>query len=66
MLFGTLHGIQVMLMQGRFHAYEGYSLSKVRTTTRVSDASSVIFVTECIVLFVLGGHACSGDEALRH
>ncbi|XP_059089097.1 purine nucleoside phosphorylase-like isoform X2 [Tigriopus californicus] len=35
MLFGTLNGIQVMLMQGRFHAYEGYSLSKVAMPVRV-------------------------------
>ncbi len=30
LLFGTLDGISVMLMQGRFHAYEGHPLSKVR------------------------------------
>ena len=29
MLFGTLHGITVMVMQGRFHVYEGYALGKV-------------------------------------
>ena len=29
LLFGELQGIPVMLMQGRFHAYEGYTLSKV-------------------------------------
>ena len=29
LLFGMLNGVCVMLMQGRFHAYEGYSLSLV-------------------------------------
>ena len=30
LLFGKLNGVTVMLMQGRFHAYEGYALGKVR------------------------------------
>jgi len=30
LLFGKLNGVEVMLMQGRFHAYEGYPLGKVR------------------------------------
>ena len=30
MLFGLLDDIPLMLMQGRFHAYEGYPLEKVR------------------------------------
>ena len=29
MLFGTLNGVTVMLMQGRFHAYEGHPLGVV-------------------------------------
>ena len=29
LLFGKLHGIQVMLMQGRFHHYEGYPMQLV-------------------------------------
>ena len=29
MLFGLLNNIPVMLMQGRFHAYEGYALELV-------------------------------------
>ena len=29
LLFGTLDGITVMLMQGRFHAYEGHPLGLV-------------------------------------
>ena len=30
LLFGMLDGTCVMLMQGRFHAYEGYALAKVK------------------------------------
>ena len=30
LLFGKLTGVSVMLMQGRFHHYEGYTLGKVR------------------------------------
>ena len=29
LLFGKLNNVTVMLMQGRFHAYEGYPLAKV-------------------------------------
>ena len=30
LLFGNLHGIPVMLMQGRFHHYEGYPMQLVQ------------------------------------
>lgn len=29
LLFGKLRGVSLMLMQGRFHHYEGYTLGKV-------------------------------------
>ena len=29
LLFGKLSGVPVVLMQGRFHLYEGYSIQKV-------------------------------------
>ena len=29
LLFGLIQGVPVMLMQGRFHAYEGYPLGQV-------------------------------------
>ena len=29
LLFGKLNGVPVVLMQGRFHLYEGYSIQKV-------------------------------------
>lgn len=32
---GTLHGKRVCMMQGRFHAYEGYDLSEVTMPVRV-------------------------------
>jgi len=33
LLFGTLEGVSVMLMQGRFHTYEGYAMEMVRLVT---------------------------------
>jgi purine-nucleoside phosphorylase len=30
LLFGRLNGVSIMIMQGRFHTYEGYALGKVR------------------------------------
>lgn len=35
LIFGTLEGKKVMLMQGRFHVYEGYSLRDVTFPVRV-------------------------------
>lgn len=35
MVFGYLNGIEVMCMQGRFHAYEGYSLQRCAMPVRV-------------------------------
>lgn len=35
MVFGYLNGIPVMCMQGRFHHYEGYALSKCSMPVRV-------------------------------
>lgn len=35
LVFGTLKGAQVVVMQGRFHFYEGYSLDKVTAPVRV-------------------------------
>ena len=32
---GTLHGKRVCMMQGRFHAYEGYDLREVTLPVRV-------------------------------
>jgi purine-nucleoside phosphorylase len=37
LLFGMLKGVCVMLMQGRFHAYEGYTLPKVRYQFNVQN-----------------------------
>lgn len=35
MVFGTLNGIDIMCMQGRFHYYEGYPLTKCSMPVRV-------------------------------
>jgi len=35
MIFGLLNGIEVMCMQGRFHYYEGYALTKCSMPVRV-------------------------------
>lgn len=39
MIFGTIKNIPVMCMQGRFHYYEGYSLSKCCIPIRVAKLS---------------------------
>lgn len=35
LLLGTLNGVEVVLMQGRFHLYEGYSIQKCAMPVRV-------------------------------
>ena len=39
LLFGFLQGVPVLLMQGRFHLYEGYSIKKVRMLFKFNDIS---------------------------
>lgn len=35
LIFGTIHGKKVLIMQGRFHAYEGYSMQEIVFPVRV-------------------------------
>ncbi|MCQ6307682.1 purine-nucleoside phosphorylase, partial [Bacillus cereus] len=35
LVFGTLQGVTVVAMQGRFHYYEGYDKQKVKYPVRV-------------------------------
>lgn len=35
LIFGTLNGVEVLAMQGRFHYYEGYTMSEVTFPVRV-------------------------------
>ena len=37
-VFGTLRGLPVMVMEGRFHAYEGYPISQITLPVRVMKA----------------------------
>lgn len=41
MVFGTLEGLEVMAMQGRFHLYEGYSPAEVTFPVRVMQTLGV-------------------------
>ena len=49
---GTLHGKRVCMMQGRFHAYEGYDLSEVTMPVRVM---ALLGVKALIVTNAAGG-----------
>lgn len=41
LIYGTLEGKKVMVMQGRFHVYEGYSLTDVTYPVRVMHALGI-------------------------
>lgn len=50
LIFGTLSGVPVVVMQGRFHAYEGYSLQQVTFPVRVMQrlgAQTLIVSNAC-------------------
>ncbi len=52
LLFGTLAGVPVVVMQGRFHQYEGYSLQQITLPVRVFK---VLGVETLIVSNACGG-----------
>ncbi|XP_023246720.1 purine nucleoside phosphorylase-like [Copidosoma floridanum] len=52
MVFGYLHGVPVMCMQGRFHYYEGYPLWKCAMPVRVMK---LVGVSHLIVTNAAGG-----------
>jgi len=52
MLFGKLNGVQVMLMQGRFHLYEGYDIAKCAMPVRVMK---LVGVERMVVTAAAGG-----------
>ena len=45
LLFGVFENVEVLVMQGRFHAYEGYPLEQVRFCSPVAPVV-ILVVTE--------------------
>lgn len=52
MIFGNIHNVPVMVMQGRFHYYEGYPLAKCCMPIRVMK---LVGVTHLIATNAAGG-----------
>ena len=49
LVFGRLGGKEVVCMQGRFHAYEGYSMSKVKLSWHISIKLQCVYERVCII-----------------
>lgn len=49
-VFGTLRGLPVMVMEGRFHLYEGYPLKKITLPVRVMKAlgAELLIVSQAV------------------
>jgi len=50
LIFGTLNGKNVMVMQGRFHYYEGYSVQEITYPVRVMKRLGVETLIVSILL----------------
>lgn len=64
LVFGTLRGLPVMVMEGRMHAYEGYPMSQITLPVRVMKAQGAELL---IVSQAVGGmnpHYSPGDVML--
>ncbi|MEO1498804.1 MAG: purine-nucleoside phosphorylase [Planctomycetota bacterium] len=50
LVFGMLRGVPVMVMEGRFHAYEGYPMSQITLPVRVMKAvgAEVMVVSQAV------------------
>ena len=50
LVFGMLRGVPVMVMEGRFHAYEGYPMSQLTLPVRVMKAlgAEVMVVSQAV------------------
>jgi len=52
LIFGTLDGVDVLVMQGRFHYYEGYSMKEITLPVRVMK---LLGVTKLFISNAAGG-----------
>lgn len=50
LVFGTLNGLPVMVMEGRMHAYEGYPMSQITLPVRVMKAlgAELLIVSQAV------------------
>jgi purine-nucleoside phosphorylase len=58
---GTLNNVQVLVFQGRFHAYEGYSLQQISFPVRIAQALTIPNLVVCNVAGGLNPNYKAGD-----
>jgi purine-nucleoside phosphorylase len=61
---GTLQGVAVLVMEGRFHAYEGYSMQQITLPVRVMKALGAELLIVTNACGGLNPHFATGDIML--
>lgn len=61
LVFGTLSGCSLVVMQGRFHYYEGYSLQQITLPVRVMRGLGAEILVINSAAGGLDPHFCTGD-----
>lgn len=61
LIFGTINGVAIMVMQGRFHYYEGYTMQQITLPVRVMHESGIQYLLLSNAAGGINGRFKKGD-----